>query len=367
MNPSCRSAFTLVEMMILGVAAAVMLVLLSPVVHHLRSSSGEAVSMANLTSIGAMHTMYAADWSNRQYTALPDDLGVFSTSALPPEVCTAYVDAVGCYPSQFIGLTASGGGFYSYIAPCIPLIPAFPPPSCSDAGWGWPYNVSNLPAFLPGVATFRFQNLAALNVYANGRWYDELFYSPTDAKAFAAAQPKFDDPAPMDTAPSPPIWSSYCSSPAAMFHPDVLTPATRRGPAWQFTFVERFKSPTISECQFPDLKTQVLEHNWNQNPPAEFNPAVADGNTPYQFNHGLDSAPLTLFFDGHVSFMSMATAVDNDMIVKRQTRKGNGLWSRDTPLGPDGYLGSLSFDGTKAGQHMLTIGGITGRDVLVAP
>jgi hypothetical protein len=362
-----RRGFSILEVLILCAVAATALVLLSPVVHRLRSSSGEAVSMMNLMNIGGTHSMYAADWNDRQYTCVPDDLGVYSTSSLAPALCTAYVDAVDCYPSQLLG-TMNGAGFYSYIAPCPPGAIG---QSCSMTGYGWPFSFVPAQAAFPGVATFRFLNLSALNAYANGRWYDELYYSPTDVKAYAAAQPNFDSPShspsQMAGSPNPPVWSSYCSSPAAMFHPNVLTPATRRGPAWQFTFADRFKSPTASQCLFPDLKTQLIEHNWNQNPPAEANPAVSGGNTPYQFNHGLDSSPMTLFFDGHAAMLSMAAAVADDVTVKRQTRSINGLWSRNSPLGESGYFGDLSFDGTKSGLHILTLGGIVGRDVLTAP
>jgi hypothetical protein len=363
MNIRNRLGFTLVELMILCVAIVVMLALLSPMVRRLQTSSHEAVSMSNAAQLGAMHAMYAADWGGRQFTNVPDDLGAYSTVQNPVNNCIVYVVETGCYPSGFVGVVENGAGFYVCISPCDGLIPGA---SCSGAGYTWPYSLfGTLPT--PQLAMFRFLNLAALNVYANGRWYDEVFFAPNDVLAYATAESHFDNPAAFVFPPNPPAFSSYCSSPAAMFHPDVFAPASRRGPAWQFTFADRFKSPTVSECLFPDLKTQIIEHNWNQNPPAEINPAVADGITPYQFNHGLDSTPITLFFDGHVNFMSIATAVADDTTVMRQTRSSNGLWSRDTPLGPTGYKGDLSFDGIFSGHHMLTIGGIAGRDVLAAP
>jgi hypothetical protein len=42
----------------------------------------------------------------------------------------------------------------------------------------------------------------------------------------------------------------------------------------------------------------------------------------------------------------------------------DGLWSRDTPFGESGYFGELSFDGTTVSHHILTTGGIRGRDTL---
>ena len=49
----------------------------------------------------------------------------------------------------------------------------------------------------------------------------------------------------------------------------------------------------------------------------------------------------------------------------------DALWSRDTPLGPDGYFLQSAFDGVvDVSHHVLTTDGIFGRDTLgpaVAP
>jgi hypothetical protein len=115
----------------------------------------------------------------------------------------------------------------------------------------------------------------------------------------------------------------------------------------------------------PDLKTHMLEHNWLQNAPEPCNPAFV-GCVPYFFNAGLASTPITLFYDGHVAYVSTEQAIEDDAIVKRQD--GVGLWSRDTPkFRGNGYYGNYSYDGAITGYHILTVDGILGRDVLTAP
>jgi hypothetical protein len=363
-----RTAFTLVELIVICTIVGLMLSMVIPVLRHLRSDSGKAVSMSNLANQGAMHAMYAADWSDRQFTTVPDNLGQYSTTLNPIVLCNIYVNQTGCYPSVYMGITENGSSFYVNLAPCQGT--TSPGASCSGAGYSWPYPFVQPILATPPLSTFRFVNIAALSSYADGRFYDDVFYAPNDVVTYAGAEPQFGNPAQMPTVPDPPVFSSYCTSPAAMFHPDVFTPASRGGPTWQFTFADRFKSPTVSQATYTDLKTQIIEHNWNQSPPGEFNPAVARWAgqlIPYQFNHGLDSAPMTLFFDGHIASIVMAEALTDDMTVKRQTRGSPGLWSRDSPLGPNGYKGEVSYDGTLSGLHILTVGGITGRDVLTAP
>ena len=49
----------------------------------------------------------------------------------------------------------------------------------------------------------------------------------------------------------------------------------------------------------------------------------------------------------------------------RQQNKGDGLWSRDTPLGNNGYLGDYAYDDRVSTSHtILTTDGILGRDLI---
>ena len=88
-----------------------------------------------------------------------------------------------------------------------------------------------------------------------------------------------------------------------------------------------------------------------------------DGCEPWYFNHGYESVPMTLFYDGHVEGLGVAEAMGADS--RHEAQSGYGLWSRDTPLGSDGYLISDSWDFlADTSFHMLTTDGIFGRDTL---
>ena len=66
---------------------------------------------------------------------------------------------------------------------------------------------------------------------------------------------------------------------------------------------------------------------------------------------------------GHTGGLVCRVAADQfDALLIGQT--GEGLWHRATPLGPNGYFGDVSFDGTIVSHHILTIDGIRGRDTL---
>ncbi len=121
---------------------------------------------------------------------------------------------------------------------------------------------------------------------------------------------------------------------------------------------------------YPDLKTQMLEHSWVQDPPAPCNPANAVGTGtfgacfPYYFNQGIDSAPVTLFYDGHVRLLPNQEVLIADQTVLEQSGGESGLWHRGTPMGTGGYYIEAGYDGTPLSHHILTTFGILGRDTL---
>ncbi len=160
-----------------------------------------------------------------------------------------------------------------------------------------------------------------------------------------------------------PGWSSYCFSPAAQFHPDVMRSNASGG--WQapWSLDHGYESPGFFQATYPSLKTLMLEHSWLQGPPAECNPFWT-GCEPYWFNHGLDAAPVTLFYDGSVRLLSNAEVLAADSQVLADTAGVDGLWHRGTPFGTDGYFISAGYDGTPLSHHILTTDGILGRDTL---
>ncbi|NNE48194.1 MAG: hypothetical protein HKN37_16195, partial [Rhodothermales bacterium] len=168
------------------------------------------------------------------------------------------------------------------------------------------------------------------------------------------------------------VWSSYVMSPAAMFNPDVMRhndPDDSTSNGWRdpWSLAAGFRSPSMSQARYPNLKTHMLEHNWLQNPKASCNPSFQPGTylgncEPYYFNHSWDSSPATMFYDGHIESVGVRRASRADARVQGQTG-GWGLWSRDTPFGEEGYFISEGFDQAETSFHILTTDGILGRDV----
>ncbi|MHC4093892.1 MAG: hypothetical protein ACYSVY_27080 [Planctomycetota bacterium] len=160
-----------------------------------------------------------------------------------------------------------------------------------------------------------------------------------------------------------PGWSSYCRSPAALYHPDVWRSNAAGG--WQapWELDHGYQMAGLFQATYPDLKTHMMEHSWLQGPPAECNPAFL-GCEPYYFNHGIDSTPAALFFDGSVRLLPNEEVLWADFQVLSQTNGVDGLWHRGTPFGPNGYLIADGWDFAPLSHHVLTTDGILGRDTL---
>jgi hypothetical protein len=82
------------------------------------------------------------------------------------------------------------------------------------------------------------------------------------------------------------------------------------------------------------------------------------------FNHGVDSPPLAIFYDGSVRLFPNTEALAADQQILDQTGGTDGLWHRGTPYEDDGYFISGGYDGAPISHHILTTDGILGRDTL---
>jgi hypothetical protein len=141
-----------------------------------------------------------------------------------------------------------------------------------------------------------------------------------------------------------------------------------------------FRSPSVGQCRFPDLKTRMIEHHWLQNTEIDKNPSFSGSDPSWLFNHGYNSKPVHSYFDGHVSVTGVTDAMEADTRARTQMEGNNicdyctgngqcqtGLWSRDTPNGTDAYYGQYSYDTiVDTSYHIFTVNGIMGRDVIGA-
>jgi hypothetical protein len=360
---------------ILGVALAL------PAVGGARGQSMVDMSLDNLRVLGAADAAYAGDWNGRQWTGINDTLAAYGAEASQAFASFNSGEGIGSpyrHPPITLGWAPLNGEgqllFFAYrtngnIANarlCEPIV--FDGPNFQVNGY---------------FGSFRIANDVRYTPYIGSQFYDQRFYAPADTVVQPLIEPLLDQPFEyVDRPPSPgfgdvPYWAGYVRSAAAMFDPAVME--TRRttpdGPVggWidPWSLDTGMRSPAMSQARYPHLKTAMLEHHWIQGAPDDpCNPGIASGTyggcEPYYFNHAAASAPATLFFDGSTRLLPNREVLDADAAVQAANGGAgfDGLWSRSTPFGEDGYFGEVSFDGTRVSHHVLTADGILGRDTV---
>ncbi|MHC4414934.1 MAG: type II secretion system protein [Planctomycetota bacterium] len=366
-----RQGFTIIELLVVISIIALLIGILLPAVGKARDNARVSVSRSNLRELGvAMHN-YAADWEDRQYTPVRDTMGAYGSVANYNDKVYGSPDGEipprwQVHPPIMWGWGAEGH-MWCYIM--------------NSSGHHWAIEPINFSGGAAYFGWFRFPNIKAIHSYLGGKSYDQVFYAPKDRLSLAAAEPCMDDPGEaVGGTPgnpggpcNPPIWCTYCWSPAAMFDPGVFRPddpnlpSDKRGFQSPWSLPSGFRVPSMSQIKYPGLKTHMAEHQWLQNVEVECNPAfdpfasVLDCE-PYYFNHALTSQPVTLFYDGHVSFVGAHEAMLADR--RHENQAGYGLWSRDTPFGDDGYFIDIGYDFAETSFHILTTEGPLGRDIL---
>jgi hypothetical protein len=355
--------FSIIELAAILAAGALLLSLVLPALAAGRARSRVEVSLNNLIALGVAHATYAADWNGRQFTNVVDDLSSYGTA--PGIAYANYEDehdephpplllGWGCEEQNNCGLWGYWMNHAGNYGLCDPIV--FGPPS-----------------HMTGFGMFRYPNAKPFHDYVNGRFYEPAFYPPNDTVPYELVQRLFDSPFEFVPLGSGVWYSSYCFSPAAMFNPAVMAhPGPGEFDGWHDPYLlpGGFESPSFHHAQHSNLKTQIIEHHWNQNaPPDPCNPNLPggtyDGCEPYYFNHAYLSMPAALFYDNSVRLLpnSEVLAADERMI----DQVGYGLWSRDTPFGGNGYFIDVGYDGTPLSHHVLTTDGILGRDTLPGP
>jgi prepilin-type N-terminal cleavage/methylation domain-containing protein len=355
--------FTIVELLVVVSIIALLIGILLPAIGKARDQAKLTQSQANLRQLGQALATYAADWNDRQFTPVDDSLPAYGN--------TPY---------------AAVGNFHMLNgAPHPPLVLGYGPTSDGpDRLYAWWF--SNPAAYSPilsainfdhawvGFGWFRAPNVQSIHNYLSKRAFDPVFWAPKDDIPLSYVQNCFEapyewGPCYSSTTGGPDgdgdvIYPSYCFSPAAMFSPDVLRNPEAGGFQDPWSMVSGLRVPAMSHVRYADLKTHMLEHHWLQQRRADCNSAFADGTydgcEPYYFNHSWESVPVTLFYDGHVAGLGVREAEAAD--TRNAVQSGYGLWSRDTPLGSNGYFIAEGYDFAATSFHILTTDGIRGRD-----
>ena len=334
------NGFTIIDLAATAAAGVVLAGTAMPVLSHGSAMSGREQSRANMQELGDIHTMYALDHEDRQFSLLPDD---FTGSA------TQYQLQHGCIEPLVLGTDMDGAQWGYYL-------------SCGGQGG----NNGNIVMYSPMSFTnpfdglYRMANTPRINAYANGRFHDPLFFAPDDPARRDGDLKLMRSGADFGFS-SPPFGytrTSYTMSPAAMWSPRVMGDGQRMKNA-QFRppngAQQDYRSPRVSECLHPSLKTRMMEHHATNNAPAPCNPAFA-GCVPYLWNQSIETRNLALFYDGSVDeFGIEETMVAEDAVGARFSL-------RNTPLGQLGVYGQFAQGGLTSSAHFLTTFGIRGRD-----
>ncbi|MDG1977899.1 MAG: prepilin-type N-terminal cleavage/methylation domain-containing protein [Phycisphaerales bacterium] len=375
-HPNVPRAFTIVELLVVISIIALLIAILLPAIGKARDAARVTQSSANLRNLGIANESYSADWAGRQYTMVPDDLGLVE-GADP----VLYNSTVACMPQAIAGTDQNGELWAAWCGG--DLCPSF---AGDPLAWSIFFHTIyqpisyNVPIYKFGG--FRTPNAKAFNDYVGSRFYDPVFYAPKDTFTLENVEPFFQYPDEFYLDPNDPeiTWSSYVWSGSAMFSPEVHSHCGWRNPR---SMPAAFRSPSVGQCRFPGLKTRMIEHHWLQNTETAANPSFAtDGDPSWMFNQGYNSKPVTLFFDGHVAVIGTSDAMEGDTRAQVMAETNDvcgycqsstagqcqtGLWSRDTQWGANGYYGELSYDTlVDTSFHVLTTDGITGRDVMGA-
>lgn len=350
-----QHGLTILEVLVVLLVLVMLTGLALPAITATTCDKFKNVSIRNLQSLHFAHTLYALDWNDRQVTWARDDLGAFDGDVQAYNRAHGCKDPFdpGCQPPVVAGVDCGG------------TLQAFDFPQGA-----WAVQPINFPGppnqsqSVAGLGSFRVPNARPFHEYVNGRFFDPTFYAPKDAPVFEQVLPLFEQDCEFVAEGADLVLSSsYVLSPAAMFHPSVLSLDPGTGLFWRapWEFAQGYESPSVSQARYPDRKSRMIEHNWLQNPAEPCNPSFA-GCVPYFFNHSSFSVPMTLFYDGHVNGLSPSEAIRSEHRVFAQT--GNRLWTRDTPFGANGYFVENAYDFAQTSFHILTIDGILGRDTL---
>jgi prepilin-type N-terminal cleavage/methylation domain-containing protein len=343
-----RSAFTIIELLVVVSIIALLVGILLPAIGRARDTARTSISMTNLRNFAVAHETYSSEWGEKQLTLSREDLGQYSSPC-------QYFQQTGV-EHPWIWLGWSGTFVWGFALNCQ-----------TGPTLGYPYH------FPSRYGWFRWPNCKALNQYVTGRVYDRVWFAPKDRilTDFIDELGCFDDPGEICVPPTNLVYeSSYCMSPAGSYNPQVLDgPASAGGqPVFNnpIGMDGSLRSPTAAQARYPDLKARMHEHNWLQNPrPNMCNPGMSGpfegGCEPYYFNHGFESTPMTMFYDGHVEGMGMdQVAQDN---LKHLDQAGYYLWHAGTPNGAAGYYTEASYDFSAIhSPSILTVEGIFGRD-----
>lgn len=355
-----RRAFTIIELLVVVSIIAMLVGILLPAVYKARDTARTTQSANHVRNLATAHVTYTNEFKDRQFQLIDDTISSYGDD--PATAFQQFQQQTGVpHPVVYGGWGRTPAGAWVHFILESAGLSRFQPISFSnDTGSGG-----------ERFGSFRLLQVEAFHNHLTGRFYDPIYYAPKDEIALATeVQEAFTYPDPVFYQGYGAIWwSSYCLSPAAMFHPSVMRRPDQGG--WQdpWSLPGGFRAPSFAQARYPHLKTQLGEHHWLQNTqgtvcnPA-FVPGTYDDCEPYYFNHSVASTPIMAFYDNHVGKVGTLQAQRADARMLAQSGNGAGLWSRDTHWQDDGYFITAGYDQADTSFHIFTTEGILGRDIL---
>jgi len=376
-----RYGFTIVELLVVISIIALLVGILVPAVQKARDTAQTTQSKSNMHQVSLALASYSADWNGYNFTSAPfnlssgDRLNTPVQSAITALSCDPYTDD-NCTPSGIrLGEIGIGNNLSVVFL------------NNRDGVAPYTFATGYTSGTHPGLGTWRYPNALQCAEYMNSRPLDKAYFAPKDnipIRALEACDA-------MNTSycvstRGTQEWgltakwksklflapSSYCISPTLMYDPAVYTGET---PVDPMEIGRGFKSSTSGQGHYPSLKTWLMEHYWLQNARDEecglyfedtwFNDAndgIWNGCEPYHFNQSYNSAPNTVFVDGHVATIDVAQGYRDDKLIFEND--GLGLWNRNTADEDDGYNIESAADWVAWSGHTHTTDGYLGRDVL---
>ncbi len=378
-----RKGFTIIELLVVVAIIGLLVAILLPAIGKARETAQVTQSQSNLRSIGQACGIFAAEQQDRQWTACKESIGSYQGD------CVKYSSKM-CPDQLQLGYDSTGTAIGFFIPSSSQCNTKWPGADCKYGPAYWPCDFS---AATGNFGAWRLPNAKSFNKYVGGRFYDPIFYAPKDRITLEKARPFMETGNDFDGTLNQGVLSSYCWSPAAMWSPDVLS--AKNGFTDPKSLPNAFKTPTVGQAKFSDLKTRCIEHQWLQNKagtdtmdgskwgtgqpnPDSYSPAArATQGMPWYFNEAYQSSPNSLFFDGHVGQISVQEATDADNRLtaqnKTSTNKVKGTFFNKGQISsyPTSYqFGAYDNGAYNSGKgcafHVFTVDGIAGRDSLGA-
>ncbi|MBM4100434.1 MAG: hypothetical protein FJ260_10910 [Planctomycetes bacterium] len=370
-----RGGWTVVDALVGTAVVAVVGAALAPMLGTGMHRSGMMVSANNLRRLGQGHAAYEATWNGQQHTTMVAEMGLYSGS----NACGAFLQNHCPPPAPVIGTDPHGRTWGFFWNGSLPACTAYPggSPFCSGGttsrfpALSVPLAVGGTSGAFSGIpiqdGNYWLPNMRGVREYVCERFFDPVFTSPNDLVAYprlASAFASTAEVADINLLDNDTTSSTYCTSAAALWNPCVFRAPSQGGFQAPGTCADAYRTPSANAVTYPTLKTRMMEWRMCQGPRGAVSPVLAGG-VMDAFNAHPGSRPGAVFFDGHVSFTAMADYAADDAQVLQQTGT-DGLWSRDSGLGANGYRGQAAQSGFRASPHFLTTGGIAGRDLLHA-